>query len=102
MVMTFCGAMQGLQSYDKKSVQWKYLLPTGLVSSYIVGNRVIYLVEKEGTPSMKQELARLTLRQQRVGFFFGGMVMSAVYAGFGYAGASMFCSTFADPPKNLE
>ena len=101
-VMTFCGAMQGLQSQDGKPMQWKYLLPTGLLSSYLMIGRIEYLVEKEGTPSMKQLLGKITPGQQRAGLFLGGLVINTCYAGLGYAGASMFYNVFVDPSKNLE
>jgi hypothetical protein len=100
-VMTFCGAMQGLQSQDGKPMQWKYLLPAGLVSSYLTIGRARYLAEKEGTPSMKQILVKATPGQLRAGLFLGGILLNTCYAGLGYAGASMFYKVFEDT-KTLE
>jgi hypothetical protein len=101
-VMTFCGAMQGLQSQDGKPIQWKYLLPAGLVSSYLTSSRARYLAEKEEIPSIKQILAKATPRQLSAGLFLGGILLNTCYAGLGYAGASMFYNVFVDPSKTLE
>ena len=98
-IMTFCGALQGVQSHRKtEPIQWKYLLPVGLVSSYLAIGRIEYLVEKEGTPSMKQMLAKRTPGQIRVGFFLGGLILNACYGTLGYCGGIMLDKTF----KTLE
>lgn len=101
-VMTFCGAMQGIQSQYNMPVQWKYLLPTGLISSYLVISRAEYLAEKEGTPSMKRILDKLTPRQIKAGFFLGGILLNTCYAGLGYSAGAMLYKTFDEPPKTLE
>lgn len=83
-------------------IQWKYLLPTGLISSYLVISRIEYLAEKEGTPSMKRMIEKLSPRQLRVGLFIGGILLNTCYTGLGYSAGAMFCTTFDDPPKTLE